>query len=180
VVEWELTNPVRIFSAFGVGNRTRLRKPRSNANTHVGSKPIMTEDKFRNWGTLMLWNIVPVIIVHLVARLFWTTYPGTDQTNVTLLEMLFTMFVLPIYLLIINYVVADRLRLTNRLGIGTLMTLSIGLSTILHFKNWADTVGSWKNPDTETIMVMQFEFLIGFAIVGLGTLLSLLFKRGVE
>lgn len=63
---------------------------------------------------------------------------------------------------------------------GTLMAISIGLSTLLHFKNWADTVGSWKNPDTETIMLMQFEFLVGFAIVGLGTLLSLLFKRRVD
>jgi len=31
-------NPTfRIFNAFGVVDRTRLRKPRSNANTHVGS-----------------------------------------------------------------------------------------------------------------------------------------------
>lgn len=140
----------------------------------------MTADKFKNWGTLLLWNTVPVIIVHLIARLFWTTYPGSVQTNVTLLEMIFTMFALPVYLLLMNYVVADRLRLTNRLGMGTLMTISIGLSTLLHFKNWADTVGSWKNPDTETIMLMQFEFLVGFAIVGLGTLLSLLFKRRVD
>ncbi len=140
----------------------------------------MTADKFKNWGTLLLWNTVPVIIVHLIARLFWTTYPGSVQTNVTLLEMIFTMFALPVYLLLMNYVVSDRLRLTNRLGMGTLMAISIGLSTLLHFKNWADTVGSWKNPDTETIMLMQFEFLVGFAIVGLGTLLSLLFKRRVD
>jgi hypothetical protein len=30
-------NPTfRIFNAFGVGDTARLRKPRSNANTHVG------------------------------------------------------------------------------------------------------------------------------------------------
>ena len=140
----------------------------------------MTADKFRNWGTLWLWNIVPVIIVHLIARLFWTKYPGTDQTNVTLLEMLFTMIILPIYLLLMNYVVADKLRLTNKLGIVTLMALSIGLSTILHFKNWADTMGSWRHPDRETIGVMQFEFLVGFVVAGLGTLLGILFKRRVK
>jgi len=44
-------NPTfRIFNAFGVGDEARLRKPRSNANTHVGSNKSgqilpMTEDK---------------------------------------------------------------------------------------------------------------------------------------
>jgi hypothetical protein len=37
-------NPTfRIFSAFAVGDRTRLRKPRSNANTHVGCNLELTE-----------------------------------------------------------------------------------------------------------------------------------------
>jgi hypothetical protein len=38
-------NPTfRIFNAFGVGDTTRLRKPRSNANTHVGSKRMTTRE----------------------------------------------------------------------------------------------------------------------------------------
>jgi hypothetical protein len=37
-------NPTfRIFNAFGVGDTTRLRKLRSNANTHVGHNCIKTE-----------------------------------------------------------------------------------------------------------------------------------------
>ena len=35
-------NPTfRIFNAFGVGDTARLRKPRSNANTNVGSNQIL-------------------------------------------------------------------------------------------------------------------------------------------
>ena len=44
---WRAIQRFRIFNAFGVGDTARLRKPRSNANTHVASNGRGTKNKPR-------------------------------------------------------------------------------------------------------------------------------------
>jgi len=137
----------------------------------------MTMDAMRKYGLLALFYVAPVLAVHLVARFFWTDDRATDNSSVTVFEMLFTMLILPIYLLVLNYIIGDRLKLNNRVGIWTLMILAVGLSTLLHFRNWADKVGSWMNSDTETLAMMQLEFLVGSVVIVIGTAATLIKNR---
>lgn len=129
--------------------------------------------KFKDWVFLFLLNVIPVILVHFIARIFWTNQG--DNTPVATFETLFTMIILPICLLF-NYSV-DKVKAMNRFGVWIMMVFTLGLSTVLGFKNWADAVGSWKHPYSETIAVVQLKFFVGFVIIGIITLISLVRSR---
>lgn len=129
--------------------------------------------KLKYWAFLLLWNVVPVILVHLGARAFWTNQG--DNTSVAIFETSFSMFILPSCLLF-NYSV-ERVRAMNRFGVWLTMFVTLCLSIFLGFMNWADTVGSWRHPDSETIAVVELKFFVGFAIIGLFTLITLIKNR---
>ena len=118
---------------------------------------------------IVLWNLLPIIAIHIFLNPFWGEKIGSDNTSLTLFEMAFTALIIPVYLLIRNYAWMDNAR--NLIAIGILMTFGIILSALLHFANWAHTVGSW-NADRGTIAVIQLEFLVGFCIVALGTIIK--------
>lgn len=131
----------------------------------------MAEDKTRNFVIISLWNLLPTITFHLILGQFWSSNRGTVQTSLTLFEMMFTMFFLPPALLVANHFLKKKYDITSRIGVFIIMTITLGTSTILHFKNWADSVGNWNNPDMETIGVMQFEFMVGYIIVLVATII---------
>lgn len=108
--------------------------------------------KFKDWVFLFLLNVIPVILVHFIARIFWTNQG--DNTPVATFETLFTMIILPICLLF-NYSV-DKVKAMNRFGVWIMMVFTLGLSTVLGFKNWADAVGSWKHPYSETSLLGNY------------------------
>lgn len=126
--------------------------------------------KERNFKVIqiVLWNLLPIIVIHILFNVFWDEDIKSDNTSLTLFEMAFTALIIPIYLLIRNYEWMNKR--TNQIAIGLLMTFGILLSSFLHFSNWAITVGSW-NADRETIAVIQLEFFVGFGIVALGTII---------
>ena len=116
---------------------------------------------------IVLWNLLPIFAIHILLNPFWDEKLGSDNTSLTLFEMAFTALIIPVYLLTRKYAWMDKAR--NIIAIGILMTFGIVLSALLHFANWANTVGSW-NADRGTIAVIQLEFFVGFCIVALGTI----------
>ena len=91
--------------------------------------------------------------------------------------MMITMFVLPLYLVVMNYSLAKKFsKLTSVFVINAVIIIScIWLSSYLHFKNWADSIGSWNSPDSETIEVMSFEKTVGTILSLIG--LAIIFVR---
>jgi hypothetical protein len=125
--------------------------------------------KARNWLLLLLVNVIPVVLVHLIARAFWSE--DKVNTSIALFEIVFTMLILP-FLLLFNYSF-ESIRNMNKFGVWILLVFTLGLSTVLGFKNWADTVGSWTHPDTETLAVNELKFSVGFVIVSVITLVTM-------
>ncbi len=132
--------------------------------------------EIKYWFCVFFLNYFPVIGFHFSIRPMW--YKGVDSfTDATFVETLFTIILLPIYLVVINYLLFKWSNKTIRSFIlNFFIVLScIFLSTFLHFKNWANSIGSWDNPDTETIMVMDFERTWGTIVSTIG--FSILFYR---
>jgi hypothetical protein len=130
-----------------------------------------TRIKSKDWVTLVLWIIIPVVVFHLVIGNFWKTMDITLSTKATIFESLFNMIVLPIYLVIIGNRYIKDISFRDQIIIGFLMVIGIGLSIFLHFRNWADNGGSWQNPDRGTLAVIQLELFIGVAVVLIGVVI---------
>lgn len=121
---------------------------------------------------------MPTISVHYIIRPAW--YKGIDSyTSATSFELFFTILILPIYLLIINYLIARRyFKLTALFLLNALMIIScIVISTNLHLKNWKDSIGS-PRPDSGTEGLMNFERFVGVCVCLLGfVIIYFLVKR---
>jgi hypothetical protein len=88
-------------------------------------------------------------------------------------EMLYTMVILPIALVKINYSLAKRFDKKHFFTINAVIICScIILSSKIHFLNWADSDGSRDHPDSETLMVMTFERMVGLIVTAIGLLIA--------
>lgn len=127
--------------------------------------------ELKYWSFVMLLSYVPTIGFHFLIRPMW--FKGTDSfTCATLLELLFTIVILPIYLIAANYFLAKKYDKASELFIinGIMILTCIFISTHLHFKNWADSIGSYS-PDNETEGVMDFERTVGIIISLIGLII---------
>lgn len=135
----------------------------------------MTKE-IKYWTYVVLLSYAPTIGLHFLTRPMW--YKGVDYfTNATTIETLSTIIFIPLYLIVINYLLFKKYNKTiTSFIVNSLIIIScVFISTFLHFKNWADSIGSWDNPDTETIMVMDFERTCGIIISAIG--LAIVFIR---
>src|ERR1043165_4197547 len=98
----------------------------------------MTKTEIKYWTFVLLISYLPTIGFHLILRPLW--FADIDHTNVTTIELLFTVVGLPIYLIITNYSLFRKSGKTPlAFLINCLVILScIPISTYLHFKNWGD------------------------------------------
>ncbi|MEQ8240028.1 MAG: hypothetical protein RIA69_12490 [Cyclobacteriaceae bacterium] len=136
----------------------------------VGSKhcTYMTEsDETKYYGLLILINLGLATLPHLLIRPMW--YNGVDSfTNATTIELAYTALILPLSLVICNHKLNTFYTKPKFYINAALIIISIWLSKYMHFKNWADIIGSWDNPDRETIMVMNMELYTGWIISIIG------------
>lgn len=126
------------------------------------------------WRTIKYWSLIiilsylPTISVHYIVRPAW--YNGIDSySSATSFELLFTVLILPIYLVVINYFIARKFsKLTVLFLLNAVMIIScIIISTRLHLKNWTDSIGTTP-PDYGTEALMDFERFIGIGVSILG------------
>lgn len=101
-------------------------------------------------------------------RMMWFR-EGDDHTNLALFELFFTLFFLPIFLVTTIYWMTIKLDKKNWFSLaGVIICSCIYLSARLGFLNWADSVGSRDHPDSETLMVIAFEWQGGLIVTLVG------------
>lgn len=129
------------------------------------------------WFLIIILSYVPTISVHYIIRPLW--YKGIDSySSATSFELLFTILVLPIYLIAINYFIARKFsKLTVFFLLNAVMIIScIIISTRLHLNNWTDSIGTTP-PDYGTEALMDFERFVGTCVCLLGFIIIYLIIR---
>ena len=97
-----------------------------------------------------------------------------DHSGVSIFESSFTIVLLPIFLLLINYRLAKRFSATNTFIVNAVVVFAcVLISAQLHFKNWADSVGSHTNPGDDVLHTLTFERVLGLLIAAIGTAIVL-------
>jgi hypothetical protein len=121
------------------------------------------------WILILTLSYGPTIGFHYLIRPNW--YKGVDSfTSATTTEMFFTIVLLPVYLIVVNYLLAKKFGNATEVFVlnGMIILSCIVISTHLHFKNWADSIGSYDSPDFETLGVMDFERTAGIVVSLIG------------
>jgi hypothetical protein len=121
------------------------------------------------WAIVIIFSLIPTVIFHLVMKEFWKDC-GEACTSVTSFELMFTIAILPIYLLIINAYLIEKgsknpFSFLINLGI---ICFSIYISAQMHFENWVSSVGSRGHVDTGTKMILNLEILVGTIVSVIG------------
>jgi len=124
------------------------------------------------WALILLFSYGLTVAIHYLLRPLW--FDGTDEhTSLTTFEMLFTIVILPVFLVTINYRLAKRYDTRHFFTINAVIICScVFLSSKLHFLNWADSIGSRDKPDSETLEVVAFEQSIGLRVSVIGLILA--------
>ncbi|WP_316634374.1 hypothetical protein [uncultured Flavobacterium sp.] len=129
---------------------------------------IITSIKY--WLLVILFSVGVTYLFHLAMSLFWNKQ-NNDYTGVASVEGFVTVFVLPIYLTILNYYCAKKFNVNYILYfINIIIVLyCVYLSSYLGFENWATSIGDKLNPDNETLEVFGFQRTLGylFSMIGL-------------
>lgn len=135
-------------------------------------------------NNIFIQNFIPVILLHLIFSVLWIfTNKNNDitgTTNVTMLETISDLVIVPVYLLIVNFRLCLKLKKYSFLLNFVLMEISAFLGNIMHYFNWGLTTGLLKNPDPETISIFKaitsFD-LIAILIVSIVMQIVLVFRR---
>ena len=107
-----------------------------------------------------LLNILPILFHIVLLCLFKNFRPG----DVAMIELIYNSMVTPIYLLIINrptYTMGNIIKIFA-------MAMVITLNIIISYVNWGIESNKLYQPDSETILVLKTEFLIGIVILIVG------------
>ena len=120
---------------------------------------------------IILFSYVPTFGVNLIMRPFWGDNVDTNTTLATF-SLGLTIFILPIYLLTINYAFAKRHKAEQFVLNGLVMISCVFISSYFHFYNWADSIGNRDNPDGGTEAVMSLEKWGGSIICIIGTIIG--------
>ena len=129
----------------------------------------MDNKEIKYWTLVFLLNFVPTVGFHFLIRPMW--FKGVDSfTTATTIELFFTTIALPIYLVVTNYYLASKFEKQAELIIinGLIVISCILISTHLHFKNWAESIGNSVYPDSKTIGLMDIERIIGLILSTIG------------
>lgn len=134
--------------------------------------------QIKYWGLVFLISLISTYVVHLLIKPIW----GTNIENTTLattLDSLTTMLLLPIYLSIVNFLIAKRHNIKYQFFIINviLVLFCIWLSAYLHFENWANSIGNKLNPDNATIEVMGLTKLVGYIFSIIALSIAFLYLR---
>ena len=112
------------------------------------------------------------VAVEYLLRQFWKI-KRTEYTDLALFQMFFTIILLPLFLVIFSYIITKKFEKRKWFFLtGIIICSCIYLSAQIGFFNWADHVGSRENPDTETLMVVNFEWQVGLIVTLIGLIIS--------
>lgn len=123
------------------------------------------ETQIKYWLYIAALSLGLTYLSHALAGPFWGTNIN-NNTFVTSLEALTTVFFLPICLSLFNFLMAKRYAVNYRFFIlnTVLVLFCIWLSAYFHFENRADYTGQKSNPDEATIEVDGVTKLAGYCV----------------
>jgi hypothetical protein len=123
------------------------------------------------WTLILLFSFGLTTGFHYLLRPYWFV-KADEHTNLTSFESIFTIALLPILLVTVNYLLAKKFDTRKFFIINAIIICScIFLSSRLHFLNWADSVGSRDKPDFETLEVIGFERDLGLIVTTIGLII---------
>lgn len=120
---------------------------------------------------VILFSYVPTFGINLLLKPFWV-HNDDANTSLAAFSLGFTIFFLPIYLLIINYVFAKKHNAEQFIINGFVAISCIFISSYFHFHNWADSIGSQENPDGGTEAIISLAKWVGSIICITGTIIG--------
>jgi hypothetical protein len=108
-------------------------------------------------------NLIPATIPHLLVRQMWY---GTDiaQSQANFIELGITTVILPLLLPVTNWELNKRYNQKAFIVNCVLILFVIWVSSMLHFRNWVDSMGNWDNPDHGTVVVRNFALYTGITL----------------
>ena len=127
------------------------------------------------WFLLLLFTYLPVLLFHHSMKTEWSD--KETSTSASLLTLVFTMFILPAFLLYLNayFFRKPENRDSSIAIVFGLSVVSILLSIDLGFENWKAMSNS--SADTGTIAVLKWEAIIGIGILIFGYLMGYFFTK---
>lgn len=108
-------------------------------------------------------NLIPATLPHLLVRPMWYK-TVTEHTQATFIEFSVTAVILPLLLPVTNQELNKRFSQHGFIVNGVLILFAIWISSWLHFRNWADSIGNWDSPDHGTVVVGNLAVYTGIAL----------------
>lgn len=107
-----------------------------------------------------LLNILPLFFHIVLLCVFKNIRPG----DIAMIELIYNSVITPIYLLVLNKPTYTMGNITKIFA----MAMVITLNTIISYVNWGMKSNKLYQPDSETILVLKTELLIGIVILIVG------------
>jgi hypothetical protein len=125
------------------------------------------------WTRIILYSFIPAIGFHLLLTPLWFLESFQTSAKATAIEMAFDVLILPVYLLKSNFNNSEEFMKFKLYSVNALIIMvCVPLSCMLHYFNWAISIGSLTNPDKETLAGTLFELLASSVITVVGLLIS--------
>ena len=129
-------------------------------------------------------NFIPIFMLHLLFLALWITVRSTRiGTDVPILEMITDLFIVPVYLIVINYRYNKKKKSYFFVLNFFIMIISSILGNAMSYFNWGVTTGLLKNPDAETLLIVNTIVTLNIITVFIACLiiqLIFLAKRKTE
>lgn len=134
--------------------------------------------QLKYWAIIIICSVALTYLSHFLVRQFWGSN-AKNNTLATSLDSLVTMFLLPISLSLLNFLIAKKYNLKYVLFILNciLVLFCVWLSAYFHFENWVDSIKNKSNIDNATIEVIGFTRLIGYIVGGICLFIATLYLK---
>ena len=123
---------------------------------------------------LVYLNLIPVVIIHLLILPFWFMGDTIFKTNVTGIETVVDLIILPLLLFIINIIYTIRNKRYLFIMQIVLMVIGAFIGNYMHYFKWGVASGQLFSPDIKTVeLLWLFTKINTVSIVVIGLLVQI-------
>lgn len=138
--------------------------------------------KFKFINNLWFVNFVPIIVILLLLPLWLLQYKFKvidTGTGITSLSIIIEVVVVPMYLLIVNFLHSKKNEKYNFVPNILLMLFVLLCNNAMNYLNWGLSTGLILRTDSETIMIINTIVILNIIIVVVGGIIlqMLLLKK---
>lgn len=122
---------------------------------------------------MLVVYVMPIIVELMFLPFIFLDNNGT----LSLIEMIISTFVIPIYLITISYKVLNKFNTKTFFLILIVMLAITVFCIIIEYFNWGITTRNLLKPDSETVLIIQVEMIVASIIVTIGWIAVYFIKR---